>query len=147
MKGVTAQGEVSKIINEEGLDTKNRKRELVYRRQYLMWFLRQKTHLGYTEIGEMFNRDHATAIHGVRCVDNAIATNDQYYMDRIIDLKNRLEEFNFSKPRFKTEKKRVISVYVNKDEYNEILNAADRQNVSMYQFVLECIRGERSVID
>ena len=147
MKGITAQGEVLKIINEEGLDKKSRKRSRVYRRQFLMWFLRDKTNMSLEEIGDMFNRDHATTIHGVKAVAHAFDTKDKYFMEHVADLKNKLDEFNFSKPRFKTEKKRVISVYVSSDEYNEVLNAADRQGTTMYQFVLDCIRGERSIID
>ena len=147
MKGITAQGEVLKIINDEGLDKKSRKRSRVYRRQFLMWFLRDKTNMSLEEIGDMFNRDHATTIHGVKTVAHALDTKDQYFIDMVADLKNKLDEFNFSKPRFKTEKKTVISVYVSSDEYNEILNAADKQNVTMCQFILDCIRGERSIID
>jgi hypothetical protein len=147
MKGITAQGEVLKIINEEGLDSKSRKRSRVYRRQYLMWFLRNKTNMSLEEIGDMFKRDHATTIHAVKAVSHMLDTKDQYFVDYIADISNKLDEFNFSKPRFKTDTKRVISVYVSSDEYNEILNAADRQGTTMYQFVLDCIRGERSIID
>ena len=62
--------EIKDYICEEGLDTKSRKREVVYRRIYLFKYLQQMEGLTLTAIGKMFNKDHATVIHGLRTFDN-----------------------------------------------------------------------------
>jgi hypothetical protein len=57
--------------NIEQLTSKNRVRDLVYWRQAIMYQLREK---GYKleEIGEAMKRDHATVIHGIKKVENAL---------------------------------------------------------------------------
>jgi hypothetical protein len=62
--------EIKDYICEEGLDTKCRKREVVYRRIYLFKYLQQMEGLTLTAIGNIFNKDHATVIHGLRTFDN-----------------------------------------------------------------------------
>ena len=62
--------EIKDYICEEGLDTKSRKREVVYRRIYLYKYLQQMEGLTLTAIGKMFNKDHATVIHGLKTFDN-----------------------------------------------------------------------------
>jgi hypothetical protein len=56
---------VLNYINTNGLNTPSRHREHVYKRAILMTFLRDRG-LRLTEIGRMFNRDHATVLHGVK---------------------------------------------------------------------------------
>lgn len=53
---------VKYYIERDGLDTKTRKQEIVYKRAYLMHVLRTQE-LTFDQIGKMFNRDHATAIY------------------------------------------------------------------------------------
>ena len=62
--------EIKDYICAEGLDTKSRKREVVYRRIYLFKYLQQMEGLTLTAIGKMFNKDHATVIHGLKTFDN-----------------------------------------------------------------------------
>jgi hypothetical protein len=53
------------------VDLKSRKRKHVCVRYYLMTYLKRKTHLSLSDIGEMIGgKDHATVIHGVRAYEN-----------------------------------------------------------------------------
>ncbi len=56
-----------RYIQEENLDTKSRKRELVYQRFYIYKYLKEEnSHNSLAWIGQEFGRDHATVIHGLR---------------------------------------------------------------------------------
>lgn len=57
---------VKDYIQKNGLDKKNRKRELVDKRAYLYKYLTLNTGFSLTSIGEMFNKNHATVIHGLK---------------------------------------------------------------------------------
>ena len=57
--------EIKDYICEEGLDTKSRKREFVFRRMYLYKYLRVMHSLPLEKIGDMFNKNHATVLNGL----------------------------------------------------------------------------------
>ena len=66
---------ISKVCQEMGvkfseLRTSDRHRFYALRRQMLMTVLLEKTNLGLTVIGKMFNRDHTTVIHSRKTVYN-----------------------------------------------------------------------------
>lgn len=67
------------IIDWEQRDSKKRDRPLVEARQTSIflgnWFYPKIT---WAELGKMFSRDHATAMHSVRAVKNEMATNKSY---------------------------------------------------------------------
>ena len=66
---------IKQIIEQDGLDKKNRKREIVYKRIYLFRKLRED---GYSlkKIGGMFNMNHATILHGLRTYQDLTDVND-----------------------------------------------------------------------
>lgn len=70
---------VKKYIVEEQLDLKSRKREKVYPRWYLFKYLREhyKT-MSLEWIGNHFNKDHATVIHGLR--NYQLFENDELFL-------------------------------------------------------------------
>jgi len=51
-------------------DMHRRKRELVFRRFVTMYLLRKFTKLSLAEIGFIFGKDHATALHGYRTISD-----------------------------------------------------------------------------
>ena len=61
--------EIKEYIQIQNLDTNNRKREIVYKRFYLFAYLRQTYGYSLQRIGRLFDRDHATVIHGLRSYD------------------------------------------------------------------------------
>jgi hypothetical protein len=95
---------IKEIIEQDGLNIKNRKREIVHKRIYLFNTLRKN---GYTlkRIGSLFNMNHATILHGLRTYENLTDVNDkelksdtEYYklllsLDRPqVDLRNEIKE-------------------------------------------------------
>ena len=44
-------------------------------RQISMYLIRRYTHLGYREIGQIFGKDHSTAIHAAQKIESEIESN------------------------------------------------------------------------
>lgn len=58
------------------LVSKNRSRELAYPRQQIMAFLRTKAaqyNVTHARAAGIFNRDHATALHSVKAIENELS--------------------------------------------------------------------------
>lgn len=65
-------------ISLEDLTGAKRKQEMVRARQVAMYLLRQELDLPFARIGELFGgRDHATAIHGVRKIAEALEADEE----------------------------------------------------------------------
>ena len=69
---------INKLIQEYDLASKSHKRDKVYLRSYLYSILRED---GWTmtDIGKLFNRDHATVINGLKIYE-AYYKKDKVYM-------------------------------------------------------------------
>lgn len=69
------------------LMSKTRHRPVVEARQMIFKILRENTILTFSEIGFLFNKNHATVIFGIKSITNVIETNrDTAYKFRIIEL-------------------------------------------------------------
>jgi hypothetical protein len=73
---------IKEIIEQDGLKNKNRKREIIHRRIYLFRKLRED---GYTlkGIGDLFNLNHATVLHGLNTYKNLVETKDKIFQHDI----------------------------------------------------------------
>lgn len=58
--------DIKELIQEYQLDKPNRKREYTYKRYFLMAVADSRGNMTKTSIGEMFNRDHSSVIHGIK---------------------------------------------------------------------------------
>ena len=68
----------------EELKSKRRDRDLfVIPRQVGMWWLKNNTKKSLRLIGEVFGKDHATALHAIRTINNLIDT-DKEFVKKII---------------------------------------------------------------
>jgi len=65
--------QVKMIITLYGLNVKSRKREIVYGRQLVMWYLINNTKMTLTSIGKLFELDHATVLHAKKQIENFIS--------------------------------------------------------------------------
>ena len=78
--------ESNKIINRinkltgYNIRSNNRKQEVVRGRQIAMYQIRKNTTLSLQEIGNIFNKDHATVIHALKVVQDIIDTRDKKYL-------------------------------------------------------------------
>jgi len=68
--------EVERYIEEHGLNTSCRERELVDQRNYLYKYIRITYGLSYVKIGTMFNKNHATVLHGIGNYEQLKRTKD-----------------------------------------------------------------------
>ena len=80
--------EIKQVIIEEGLDLPNRQRDKVYRRFFLAHLLR-KEKLMLREIGEIFNKSHATMIHSIESHKHWHRVRDEQYLNCTLDLRER----------------------------------------------------------
>ena len=58
--------QIKEYIESEQLNGKSREHFYVFRRHYLCWALYKTNQLTLSQIGRMFNRNHATIIHSIR---------------------------------------------------------------------------------
>jgi hypothetical protein len=69
----------------EDLQSKKRDRDLfVTPRQVGMWWLKNNTKKSLRLIGEVFGKDHATALHAIKTINNLIDT-DKEFVEKIIN--------------------------------------------------------------
>jgi chromosomal replication initiation ATPase DnaA len=73
---------VKTIIQKHKISLVSRDRSLVFKRQLLMWYLRNNTNLNLKRIGLICGKkDHATVLHGVKTVDNYLEYKDKYFKE------------------------------------------------------------------
>jgi len=65
---------------EEELNTRSRKRELVYARAIYFKLARDITKRSYDSIGKLVGRDHASVLYGVKLFDTVIANYEMEYL-------------------------------------------------------------------
>jgi chromosomal replication initiation ATPase DnaA len=91
--------EVKRIITKYGLDIKSRKREILYARHLVMWYLCYNTKMTLTAIGKLFERDHATVLNSKKQVENFISlkVKDKEFREAVEGVDNELREiFNIT---------------------------------------------------
>lgn len=76
-------------LTMDELNVKCKKRDLVFPRQVIMYFLTEYTDMTYKQIGDLFNRDHTTAIHSKDTIKDIMST-DEKVMARIDELKKSI---------------------------------------------------------
>lgn len=74
------------LIEEHKLNSNSRKREKVYKRYYLIGVLYSMNCMTLREIGEAFNRDHATVIHAIKQHNKWWHMKDQLYYRLVHEL-------------------------------------------------------------
>ena len=90
--------EVKKIITEYGLDVKSRKREIVYGRQLVMWYLYNNAGLTFHKVGKIFEKHHATVIHAVNVVNDFISFPDKNFKSTVYEIDTELRKIFYITP-------------------------------------------------
>ena len=94
---------IKQYIQEHELDVPNRNFAITYQRYYLYALLRTQG-MPFQHIGLMFNKHHASVIHGIDCHNNWMKQHDELYLYCTLKLR---EEFPFEKY-YKPLQKKVI---------------------------------------
>lgn len=80
---------VNEVLNNHGIKTKTRKREIVWRRYAAFNFLRNNSRLSLGEIGKLCGgKDHATVLHGLREYNRQLRYEDFRY--HVSEIENHL---------------------------------------------------------
>jgi chromosomal replication initiator protein len=66
-------------LRREDLVSKSRSRPLTTARHIAMYLLRELTGLSLIKIGDLFDRDHSTALHGIKRIENLMPNRDTVY--------------------------------------------------------------------
>lgn len=120
-------------LSPETIHAISQKKEVVQARQIISYFAKKETSLTLDKIGQYFGKDHATALHSVKTVNNYIDT-DSIYRNKI---RGYQEEINKHKEVFK--KMDVIKLLITPLE-NEISGYENR--LSAIRVLIENIKIE-----
>ena len=85
--------DIIQYIEDNNLKARHRYRHYTYKRFYLYNLLREEG-LTLYEIAAMFNRDHASVIHGLKTHNDLISIKDKIYLDYIEELMLIFENYN-----------------------------------------------------
>lgn len=66
-------------ISFDELNTNSRKRDIVYPRQVIMYFLWEFTLPTFKTVGEVFHRDHTTVMYSISTINNIMETNKDVF--------------------------------------------------------------------
>ena len=91
-----------------------RKRHIAIPRQIAMYYSYNETNLGFTSVGLLFNKDHATVLYAVRMVNNMMSFDAQFKKDRK-ELEDEIFKVNFKTPK-------EFQVFQLKEEVNKIVS-------------------------
>jgi chromosomal replication initiator protein len=78
-------------LEREDLVSKSRSRPLTTARHIAMYLLRELTGLSLIKIGELFDRDHSTALHGIKRIENLMPNRDTVYR-QVQELTKKINE-------------------------------------------------------
>src|ERR687892_1522298 len=78
-------------LGREDLVSKSRSRPLTTARHIAMYLLRELTGLSLIKIGELFDRDHSTALHGIKRIENLMPNRDTVYR-QVQELTKKINE-------------------------------------------------------
>jgi chromosomal replication initiation ATPase DnaA len=81
---------VKELIAEYDLARNCRKREIVYRRSLLCWYLCNNTRMTLSEIGQMFGKDHSSIIHARKTIDDFIKFRNKDFNVVVYDIDSEL---------------------------------------------------------
>jgi hypothetical protein len=87
--------EIKELVEQETnntLDTKTRKRDIVYTRAVYFKLCRVHTLLPLSEIGLIVNKNHATVLHGLRLFNNVLVEYEQSYLELFSKLDEQIRK-------------------------------------------------------
>jgi chromosomal replication initiator protein len=68
--------ETSYNLNEGSIKSRSRTRTVAYARAKAMYWVRKELGFSYTEVGEIFNRDHSTVVHACKKIQEEMDDGD-----------------------------------------------------------------------
>jgi len=82
------------LISQFDLKNKTRSQDILMKRQYVMWFLRENTKLPLRKIGDLFGGyDHATVLWAIKTTQNSLNVKDKIFGYHISEVKKTINQF------------------------------------------------------
>jgi chromosomal replication initiation ATPase DnaA len=76
----------------EVLPSKTRKGEIVLARQIIWFLIKLNTMITFVEMGNLFDRDHSTAMHGINKIKDLVSINDKEILSILKRIKKSIDE-------------------------------------------------------
>ena len=87
-----ALARVKELIEKYKICIVNRKKELVFKRQLICWYLKKNTKLTLQEIGDICGgKNHATVLHAIKSIENYKTYRDKYFIEITDELNTDLK--------------------------------------------------------
>ena len=87
--------EIKTLVEQEtnnSLDTKTRKRDIVYTRAVYFKLCRIHTQQPLSDIGKTVGKDHATVLHGIKVFNNVLIEYEQSYLELFTKLDKEIRK-------------------------------------------------------
>ncbi len=82
------------VISQFDLKNRTRSQEVLMKRQYVMWFLRENTNLPLQKIGDLFGGfNHATIIWAINATQNSLKVKDKVFSYHTEEVKKMINQF------------------------------------------------------
>jgi len=124
--------EVIEYIKEHNLGSKDRYRNLTYRRFYIYHILREEG-LTYDQIAKLFNRTHASIISGLKIHRDYTSIKDQLYEFLTAEERLKFEGFKIERDLIKDifscdtlEQLKIIKIKLKNNGYSFPILSADK---------------------
>ena len=85
---------IKQLIEKDALASQSQRQVHVHKRHYLFYLLKERVGMTLEAIGELFNRDHATVIHGIKTYKTRVEMKDPYMNRDIAEYKEFLQDDN-----------------------------------------------------
>jgi len=85
-------------VDYHDLKSRNRSNENAEARFIIFQLLRQHTHLSFKAIGELFNRDHSTAMYGVETFSDLVDGKNKAFLAKLRKVEDELPGMDFFTP-------------------------------------------------
>ena len=121
--------EIKTLVEQEtnnSLNTKTRKRDIVYTRAVYFKLCRIHTQQPLSDIGKTVNKDHATVLHGIKVFNNVLIEYEQNYLELFTKLDKEIRKQTGKKLRH-TQKLLNPEIYYRK-KYTRLL--LEHRNIS-----------------
>jgi hypothetical protein len=129
--------EVKEFIKTNGLDVKSRKRYLIDKRSYMYKYLEITFGMSKTQIGKIFNKDHATVIHGLKSYEQ-----NKTLKDYLFNVQGLIKEFPI-----RSEMESIMDAFYSKNTILSHLNEKEFLKLHRYRMDNELRTGEDAIKD
>ncbi len=113
-------------IRKDKLKHKSRKREFINKRMYLYYLLKEHDY-SYTDIGKLFNKNHATIIHGCRQYRDLKNSKDVGLMNDLVEYYSFFEPYELKNIEF-----RIADDVGSANSLRELLRIKNRLKRELY---------------